>query len=90
MKTKSLEFVGYQKCEKIGVTNKSDGISIDISDQVTSKYWMHTLSNMWYKPQYIPKLRSMGIFLLLLLPIDSYFHSFIKLRVDYGVFYFMK
>ena len=35
MKTKSLEFVGYQKCEKIGVTNKSDGISIDISDQVT-------------------------------------------------------
>ena len=76
--------------KKIGVTNKSDGISIDISDQVTSKYWMHTLSNIWYKPQYIPKLRSMGIFLLLLFPIDSYFHSFIKLHVDYGVFYFMK
>ena len=90
MKTKSLEFVGYQKCGKIGVTNKSDDISIDISDQVMSKYWMHTLSNMWYKPQYIPKLRSMGIFLLLLFPIDSYFHSFIKLRMDYGVFYFMK
>ena len=35
MKTKSLEFIGYYKCEKIGVTNKSDGISIDISDQVT-------------------------------------------------------
>ena len=78
--------------KKIGVTNKSDGISIDISDRVMRKYWMHTLSNMWYKPQYIPKLRSMGIFLLLLLlfPIDSYFHSFIKLRVDYGVFYFVK
>ena len=27
------------------------------SDKVTSKYWMHTLANMWYKPQYIPKLR---------------------------------
>ena len=26
------------------------------SDQVTSKYWMHTLANMWYKPQYIPKI----------------------------------
>ena len=65
-------------------------MSIDISAQVMSKYWMHTLSNMWYKPQYIPKLRSMGVFLLLLLPIDSYFHSFIKLRVVYGVFYFMK
>ena len=67
----------------------SDGISIDISDQVMSKYWMYTLSNLWYKPQYI-KLRSMAIFLLLLFPIDSYFHSFIKLRVDYGVFYFVK
>ena len=58
--------------------------------QWSFKYWVHTLSNMWYKPQYIPKLRSMGIFLLLVFPIDSYFHSFIKLRVDYGVFYFMK
>ena len=26
------------------------------SDQVTRKYWMHTLANMWYKPQYIPKI----------------------------------
>ena len=90
MKTKSLEFVGYQKCEKIGVTNKSDGISIDISDQVMNKYWMRTLSNMWYNPQYIPKLGSLGILLLLLFPIDSYFHSFIKLCMDYGVFYFVK
>ena len=75
---------------KNGDTNKSDGISIDISDQVLSKCWMHTLWNMRYKPQYIPKLRYMGIFLLILFPIDSYFHSFIKLRVDYGVFYFVK
>ena len=61
------------------------------SDQVTSKYWMHTLSNMWYKPHYIPKLRAMDILLLLLLLLDdSYFHPFIKLQVDYGVFYFVK
>ena len=27
------------------------------SDQVTRKYWMHALANMWNKPQYIHKLR---------------------------------
>ena len=61
--------------KKIGVTNKSDSISIDISDQVMRKYWMHTLSNMSYKPHYIPKLRAMDILLLLLLLLllmDSY------------------
>ena len=51
---------------------------------------MHTLSNMWYTPHYIHKLRPMDILLLLLLLIDSYFHPFIKLHVDYGVFYFVK
>ena len=51
---------------------------------------MHTLSNMWYKLHYIPKLRDINILLLLLLLIDSYFHPFIKLQVDYGVFYFVK
>ena len=45
---------------------------------------------MWYKPHYIPKLRAMDIFLLLLLLIDSYFHPCINLQVDYGVFYFVK
>ena len=54
------------------------------------KYWMHTLSNMWYKPHYIPKLRAMDILLFLLLLIDSYFHPFLKLHVDYNVFYFEK